>query len=235
MRPAGRRTEGGTITTPWLTAEKTQPQGRPLAPDRAVLRGRREPDPVGSRRDVLQHVHRRHALLGGAERNAVRLLAWPARRLRDDGGDDAGRQRGHADPRRRARHPRRSGQRRDSGQGPGGDHRDGADTFTATLTFHLCGPFAAGSTDLCGTGGVLVDTQNLTTDGIYTSAAATVTSAGRYCWRADFSGDEDAGVPPGSDSAASECFIVNPRQSALTTQAGEARSHSASRSRTRPH
>ncbi len=71
----------------------------------------------------------------------------------------------------------------------------GADTFTATLTFHLCGPFPAGSSDLCGTGGVLVDTQNITTDGTFTSAAATVTSAGRYCWRADFSGDEDAGVP----------------------------------------
>jgi hypothetical protein len=96
----------------------------------------------------------------------------------------------------------------------------GADTFTATLTFHLCGPFPAGSSDLCGTGGVLVDTQNLTTDGTFTSAAATVTSAGRYCWRADFSGDEDAGVPAGSDSRASECFVVNPRQPVLTTQAG---------------
>ncbi len=49
---------------------------------------------------------------------------------------------------------------------------DGADTLTATLTFHLCGPIPAGSCDLCGTGGVLVDTQNLTTDGTFTSAAA---------------------------------------------------------------
>jgi hypothetical protein len=96
----------------------------------------------------------------------------------------------------------------------------GADTVTATLTFHLCGPFPAGSSDLCGEGGVLVDTQNLTTDGTFTSAAATVTSAGRYCWRADFSGDEAAGVPSGSDSAASECFVVNPRQAGLTTLAG---------------
>ena len=64
---------------------------------------------------------------------------------------------------------------------------DGADTFTATLKFYLCGPFAAGSSTLCATGGVLVDTQNLTADGTFTSAAATVTSAGRYCWRADFS------------------------------------------------
>ena len=97
---------------------------------------------------------------------------------------------------------------------------EGVDTFTATLTFHLCGPFAAGSTTLCDTGGVLVDTQNLTADGTFTSAAATVTSAGRYCWRADFSGDEAADVPSGSDSRASECFTVNPRTPVLTTQAG---------------
>ena len=97
---------------------------------------------------------------------------------------------------------------------------EGVDTFTATLTFNLCGPFPAASTTLCDTGGVLVDTQNLTADGTFTSAAATVTSAGRYCWRADFSGDEAASVPPGSDSAASECFIVNPRQAGLTTLAG---------------
>ena len=97
---------------------------------------------------------------------------------------------------------------------------DGIDTFTATLTFHLCGPFPAGSSDLCGTGGVLVDTQNVTADGTFTSAAATVTAAGRYCWRADFSGDDALDVPSGSDSRASECFTVTPLQSALATQAG---------------
>ncbi|HZN87351.1 MAG TPA: hypothetical protein VFB44_00095 [Thermoleophilaceae bacterium] len=96
----------------------------------------------------------------------------------------------------------------------------GVDEFEATLTFHLCGPTAANSTALCDSGGVLIDTQNITADGTFTSAAATVTSAGRYCWRATFSGDEEAGVPPDSDSSATECFLVNPRTPTLTTQAG---------------
>lgn len=98
----------------------------------------------------------------------------------------------------------------------------GADVFEATLTFHLCGPTAADSTALCDSGGVLIDTQNITADGTFTSAAATVTSAGRYCWRATFSGDEEAGVPGDSDSSATECFLVNPRTPTLTTQAGAA-------------
>ena len=72
---------------------------------------------------------------------------------------------------------------------------DGADTFTATLTFHLCGPFAAGSATLCDTGGVLVDTQNLTADGIvhvgggdgHVGGAVLLASRllrRRGCWRA---------------------------------------------------
>ena len=104
--------------------------------------------------------------------------------------------------------------------------RRGADTFTATLTFHLCGPFPAASSDLCTTGGVLVDTQNLTADGMFTSAAATVTSAGRYCWRADFSGDEAAGVPPGSDSRSDR---VLHRESAATGSYDPGRSRAGHR------
>jgi hypothetical protein len=95
----------------------------------------------------------------------------------------------------------------------------GVNPFAGTLTFHLCGPFAAGSSTLCNTGGVLVDSQNITTNNTYTSAAATVTSAGRYCWRADFDATT-SGVPDSSDSRASECFVVNPRTPTLTTQAG---------------
>jgi hypothetical protein len=96
----------------------------------------------------------------------------------------------------------------------------GADSFEGTVTFHLCGPFEASSTTLCGTGGVLVSSHNITTNGDYLSDAATVTSAGRYCWRADFTSTTQ-GVPPSSDSRASECFKVNPVKPALTTQAGE--------------
>lgn len=96
---------------------------------------------------------------------------------------------------------------------------DGVDTFSGTLSFHLCGPFAAGSATLCDTGGVAVSSQTITAQGDYQSSDATVTSAGRYCWRADFSGDATTGVPPSSDSRASECFVVNPRQPAIVTQA----------------
>jgi len=93
--------------------------------------------------------------------------------------------------------------------------------FTATLKFFLCGPLGLQTTTTCDTGGVQIgSTQNLTTGGTYGSSTATVTAAGRYCWRADFSGDDSLGVPDGSDSSASECFKVNPRQPTLSTQAG---------------
>jgi hypothetical protein len=96
----------------------------------------------------------------------------------------------------------------------------GATSFTGTLSFHLCGPFAAGTTTVCGSGGVAVDSQSITTNGTYTSAAATVTAAGRYCWRADFSASSPTGIPSSSDSRASECFKVNPIKPTLTTEAG---------------
>jgi hypothetical protein len=95
----------------------------------------------------------------------------------------------------------------------------GASSFTGTLSWHLCGPFDAGTTTLCGSGGVAVDSQSPTTNGTYTSAAATVTRAGRYCWRADFSASSPTGIPASSDSRATECFVVNPRQPTLTTDA----------------
>jgi hypothetical protein len=97
---------------------------------------------------------------------------------------------------------------------------NGGSSFSGTLSFHLCGPFAANSSTLCSTGGVAVSSQTITASGTYTSGAATVTSAGRYCWRATFSGDSSAGVPGSSDSAATECFLVTPRTPTLTTDAG---------------
>lgn len=95
----------------------------------------------------------------------------------------------------------------------------GASPFEGNVTFHLCGPFATGTTTVCGTGGVLVSDEDITTNGTYTSDAATVTSAGRYCWRADFTSTTD-GVPDSSDSRSTECFKVNPRKPTLTTEAG---------------
>jgi len=62
--------------------------------------------------------------------------------------------------------------------------------------------------------------QAVTAGGTYGSDAATVTAVGRYCWRAEFSGDDSLGVPGGSDSSASECFKLNPRQPSLKTNAG---------------
>jgi hypothetical protein len=47
-----------------------------------------------------------------------------------------------------------------------------------------------------------------------------VTSAGRYCWRATFSGDSANGIPSSSDSSANECFTVNPVDPTLSTSAG---------------
>jgi len=105
----------------------------------------------------------------------------------------------------------------------------GVSSFDATVSFHLCGPFAASATTLCNndpnnpnTVGVPIGSPQAVTSSPATvnSVAATVTSVGRYCWRADFSGDADADVKPASDSRESECFVVTPRTPMLTTLAG---------------
>jgi hypothetical protein len=76
------------------------------------------------------------------------------------------------------------------------------------------------ATDVCDTGGVQIGNPvPVTTSGTYVSDSAFLTSAGRYCWRGDFSGDESAGVQPGSDSSEGECFEVTPLQPSLVTQA----------------
>ena len=53
------------------------------------------------------------------------------------------------------------------------------------------------------------------------SPNAQLTSAGRYCWRAVYSGDEEVGVPGSSDSTVGECFRVTPVTPALPTVAGD--------------
>jgi hypothetical protein len=99
----------------------------------------------------------------------------------------------------------------------------GISSFSGSISWHICGPTATSSTQLCDgtTGNVGVDlgSQNITAAGTYYSPTATVTAAGRYCFRAEFSGDSAAQVPGSSDSRASECFVVAPRQPALTTDA----------------
>jgi hypothetical protein len=95
----------------------------------------------------------------------------------------------------------------------------GLDTFSGSISWHICGPTVSTSTALCTSGGVDLGSQNITVDGTYYSPTATLTAAGRYCFRAEFSGDTDAGVPGSSDSSATECFTILPRQPTLTTQA----------------
>jgi hypothetical protein len=97
---------------------------------------------------------------------------------------------------------------------------DGATSFTGEVEFHLCGPFAADATTRCTTGGVAAGTKPLTANGTVVSDTMTITSAGRYCWRADFSASDPTGIPPSSDSRESECFLINPRTAGLVTQAG---------------
>jgi hypothetical protein len=96
----------------------------------------------------------------------------------------------------------------------------GVSSFTGTVTFSLCGPTDPSSTALCATGGVNIGSVPVTANitGL-TSPTATVTAAGRYCFRADFSGDLTIGVPPSNDHSAAECFTVTPVQPTLSTTA----------------
>ena len=108
---------------------------------------------------------------------------------------------------------------------------DGVDSYAGDVTFSLCGPLALTSTSNCQTGGVQIGSPvNVagTSPETVLGPIATLTSAGRYCWRAEYSGDADAGVPPSSDPSAgpppdttsvTECFKVNPVQPTLSTQA----------------
>jgi hypothetical protein len=103
------------------------------------------------------------------------------------------------------------------------------------VKFYLCGPLASDSTGNCSTGGVQIGTPTTgeTVTGSAGAAslnsdAATLTKAGRYCWRAEYSGDSALGVPASSDPSksvadggtTSECFSVTPLQPTLTTTAG---------------
>jgi hypothetical protein len=103
----------------------------------------------------------------------------------------------------------------------------GASSFGGTVTFHLCGPadLAPNQTQsTCDTSGTLIGLQpkpvSPPSPRTVTSDSATITSAGNYCWRADYSGDSVAGVPASSDSSSTECFTVTPMTPTLTTKAG---------------
>ena len=101
------------------------------------------------------------------------------------------------------------------------------------MAFSLC---KVDSPGLCDAGGTSVGSTNLSGAAYpvtVVSPTAHVTSAGRYCWRAVFTGDSANGIPGSSDSSASECFTVNPVTPTLSTTAGPM-SSSARPSQTRP-
>ncbi len=96
----------------------------------------------------------------------------------------------------------------------------GTATPAGSVAFYLCKLDAPA---LCTTGGTSVGSTNLggaAYPATVVSPTAYVTSAGRYCWRAEFSGDADNGIPGSSDSSMTECFTVNPVTPTLATTAG---------------
>ena len=98
---------------------------------------------------------------------------------------------------------------------------NGVASFAGTLKFFICGPISSGA---CSSGGVPAGETNVTGNGTYASGAVTLTSAGRYCWRAEFSSTTQ-GVPPASDArtesagTTGECFEVLPVRPTLRTSA----------------
>jgi hypothetical protein len=95
---------------------------------------------------------------------------------------------------------------------------NGIQVWTGNLTFFLCGPIATGT---CTTGGTQIGSpiavSNLTPQPIL-SSPATLTSAGRYCWRGEFD-SATTGLPDAADASEGECFVVNPVLPSIPTQA----------------
>jgi hypothetical protein len=101
---------------------------------------------------------------------------------------------------------------------------DGTSTWSGTMKFFLCTP-AQLTNNVCSTGGTQVGSDipvsNTTTQPILSAevnTAANPLAAGTYCFRGEFSGDATKGVPPSSDSSASECFTVRQPTTVSTAQ-----------------
>ena len=191
-----------------------------LLPERRVLRGRHQPVAARARRRVLLERCLGDPLVDVDDGDAEGLHPLQLRRLHVEDQDDAGGQRRQPDPGRRARHPEGPGRLRDHGRGQGKDHGGGS---LVVQRDGLVPPLWADRHRLHDhvrhrRRRRRVDGGDLEYDGDVPTA--TVSAAGRYCWRADFSGDAAKGVPSSSDSSATECFIVNPVKPTLTTSAG---------------
>ena len=94
----------------------------------------------------------------------------------------------------------------------------GSNTWSGTFKYFICGPV---SSDTCDpdVGLQIGATQNVDQDNPPAlSDAATLTSAGRYCWAGVFTSATE-GVDDQTDNSAGECFTVNPVTPGLDTQA----------------
>jgi len=96
-----------------------------------------------------------------------------------------------------------------------------------TVSFRLCGPVATTAADpLCtanASNKVELGSVSITSAGnpaTVDSPIATVTSAGRYCFGATYSGNASKAIPASEDSSAGECFTVTPVTPTIATTAG---------------
>jgi len=90
-------------------------------------------------------------------------------------------------------------------------------TPTGTVTFFLCSPAQATASG-CPSGGSQIGSAVALVNGSATSAATTnTTTAGTYCWRAQYSGDASYGAGSHTN-ATSECFTVSMRDATISTQ-----------------
>ncbi len=100
------------------------------------------------------------------------------------------------------------------------DLTGGTATPAGSVAFFLC---KVDAPELCDTGGTSVGSTDLTGaayPATVVSPTAYVTSAGRYCWRGEFSGDTENGIPARATRQQTECFTVNPVTPTLPTTAG---------------
>ena len=90
---------------------------------------------------------------------------------------------------------------------------------TGTVSFSICSPSEL-TNGTCASGGTAVSTNTLvpiagTSTSQTTSAAFTPNATGTWCWRGEYSGDDN--YPPSTDSSAGECFQVIQLQPTIAT------------------
>jgi hypothetical protein len=97
----------------------------------------------------------------------------------------------------------------------------GTDEWDGEVEFFLCRSSELDANGECSTGGTQIGSAVPVTEETtmpVVSDPAGLTAVDDYCWRAEFTSTTD-GVPPSSDHETTECFEVTPRQPVLTTDA----------------